>query len=201
MGCCCYLCGNLRSNILSNSYGGDISWCIWASSRCQWVSPQLSQPPRHCACALHPHLRPHVQELEGSNKDAQRRGSPEPRHRVKPTFIPTSEPEASQRTFNPPGSLVGARHGAEEIHLGHRASPPELRRRVGNSVDHGQRWGSRCWTGGLADGGAWSSERVKRWLTEVRRVLTSLLLKGRLINSATCTAWCLCVDMGPGTHQ
>lgn len=61
--------------------------------------------------------------------------------------------------------------------------------------------GTCCWTVRRADDGAWSSETVKRWLTEVRRVLISLLLKGRLINSAMCTAWCLCVDTGPGTNQ
>lgn len=51
-----------------------------------------------------------------------------------------------------------ARHGAEEIHLGHRASPQELRSRVGNSVDHGPRWGSCtdtrcCWSPGSGGGG------------------------------------------------
>lgn len=70
------------------------------------------------------------------------------------------------------------------------------------TTDKGERpAGTCCWTVRRADGGAWSSETVKRWLTEGRRVLISLLLKGRLINSAMCTAWCLCVDMGPGTNQ
>lgn len=120
--------------------------------------------------------------------------------------------DASRRTFNrkvSPGFLVGARHGAEEIDLRHRASPPELRRRVGNSVDHGQRWASRTdtrwrWTlkrTGVGNQRDCSSEMVKRWLTRVRRVLISLLLKGRLINSSTCTVWRLCVYSGPGTNQ
>lgn len=70
------------------------------------------------------------------------------------------------------------------------------------TTDKGERpAGTCCWTEGRADGGACSSETVKRWLTKVRRVLISLLLKGPLINSTMCTAWCLCVDMGPGTNQ
>lgn len=70
------------------------------------------------------------------------------------------------------------------------------------TTDKGERPAGTCWwTVRRADGGAGSGETVKRWLTTVRRVLISLLLKGRLINSAMCTAWCLCVDMGPGTKQ
>lgn len=87
---------------------------------------------------------PTSRSSKGSNKDAQRRGRPEPRHRVKhnsscPEFC---GPDASRRTFDrtaPPAAPVGG-HGAEEVPLGHRASPPELRRRVGDGVDHGQRW-------------------------------------------------------------
>lgn len=154
------------------------SWVFFglrASSRCRWVSPQRFQPCRHCACALHPHLRGARKALTKMLNVAGGRSLVTGWNR--PSFL-FSGLDASRRTFNrrvSPALLLGARHGAEEIDLGHRASPPELRRRVGNSVDHGQRWASRtdprcCRT--LKRAGVWerrdcSSETVKRWLTPV----------------------------------
>lgn len=119
---------------------------IWVSVGVSWGE---RQPRRHCACALHPHLRPHV-EIARKNltKMLNVAGGRSLVTGWKKDFgffnFYFSGLDASRRTFNCKSvawfSLVGARHGAEEIDLGHRASPPELRRRVGNSVDHGQRW-------------------------------------------------------------
>lgn len=126
--------------------------CLWApivlfltSFRCQWVSPKSSHPCPHCACSPHPHLHPHVEGLESLNKDAQRLGSLEPCHRVKLSYregrLQTGEPRRfSQETRT--ASWLHARHGTEEIYFGHRARAQELRRRVGNCMDDGQRWAS-----------------------------------------------------------
>lgn len=51
------------------------------------MSPKSSHPCPHCACSLHPHLHPHVEGLEGSNKDAKRLGPLEPCHRVKLSYL------------------------------------------------------------------------------------------------------------------
>lgn len=158
--------------VSDQAFSAEAEKCLQGLERHLGVSGCLlrREPCRHCACALHPHLRAHVEKLGR----IQRRCS------TSRVAVASSQGEKDFGFFIfldwthhggrltarvSPGFLVGARHGADQIDLGHRASPPELRRCVGNSVDHGQRWACPPRTMPLEPETSWrrSPERLEQW--------------------------------------
>lgn len=112
-------------------------------SRWQWVAPKSLHPRPQCACSLHllsiltsRDLKAWIKMLNVSGRWSLVTGWV-----IWQNYAETSGADPSRRR---PRSLVSARerHGTEEIYFGHRARAPELRSRVRNSMDHGQRWAS-----------------------------------------------------------
>lgn len=114
------------------------------------VSQVLTSPPAVRMLPASPSLHPHVEGPKSLTKDAQRRGSLDPRYRVKHSDLGDTDTDVccSFSRRKTPRFSVSARvqHGTEEIYFGHRARAQELRLRVRNCVDNGQRWESRIET-------------------------------------------------------
>lgn len=116
-------------------------------SRCRWVSPKSSHPLPQCACSLHPLLSIHTsRDLKAWIKMLSVSGRSSLVTGWNRVIWENSRGRVVQiQQKERPRFSVSARvqHGTKEIYFGHRARAQELRLRVRNCMDNGQRWASR----------------------------------------------------------
>lgn len=193
--------------VSGQAFSAEAEKCLQGPERHLGVSGCLlrREPCRHCACALHPHLRAHVEKL----------GRIERRCSTSRVAVASSQGEKDFGFFF---SFSGLRASRRTFHCEERrlvswsVRDMELKKSISDTERVLRSYGAVSETAWTTDKGervphrhttplepetSWrrspegleSGEMVKRWLTRVRRVLISLMLKGRLINSSTCTAW------------